>query len=131
MGEPRKGEEEDVSDEPEFYDAPQWTDDCQGKKNYDGSLVRVSSRYWPRGGGYSVFDTDRPELGFRTNEEQGIRPSATSSIVVCGSDVISREFEADTQGEVQAAVETWVNEQRARIVAALAKEFDREGNRLA
>jgi hypothetical protein len=32
-----------------------WRNDCQGKKDYDGRIVHVSSRYWPRGGGYFTF----------------------------------------------------------------------------
>ena len=30
-----------------------WTDDCQGKKDYDGNMVSISTRYWPgpSGGG--------------------------------------------------------------------------------
>ena len=31
-----------------------WTDDCQGKKDYDGKILCLSTRYWPRGGGVTV-----------------------------------------------------------------------------
>lgn len=32
-----------------------WTDDCQGKKDFDGTIIDISSRYWPRGGGFGLF----------------------------------------------------------------------------
>ena len=29
-----------------------WTNDCSGKKDFDGRIVDLSTRYWPRGGGF-------------------------------------------------------------------------------
>lgn len=46
-----------------------WEDDCQGKKDYDAELVSLSTRYWPRGGGFSAIidgkwehNEDRPDI---------------------------------------------------------------------
>jgi hypothetical protein len=102
----------------------EWTDDCQGKKDYDGDLVTISTRYWPRGGGISVLDA----TGFKTNGDQSILPSAHSTIYL-GETVklADREFEGETQEEVQRAVEDWAQEQFARICAVLRREFHGTG----
>lgn len=98
-------------------DKPEWTPDCQGKWDYDGPLVRVSSRYWPRGGGFSVLRNGE----FVTNENQDIRPSAHSTIVIGADEVwAEHEFEGDTEAQVKAEVERWVAEQFAVIKDRLA-----------
>ena len=40
--------------EPRLLLSAKWTNDCQGKKDYDGPILEVSTRYWPRGGGFFV-----------------------------------------------------------------------------
>ena len=104
------------TDTSEFF---QWTPDCQGKWDYDGAVVRVSSRYWPRGGGFSTFSR---ETGWQGNEARpDVRPSARSSIMLFEDDLIeSPTFEGDTEQEVKAQVEAWVKVQVERIKAALA-----------
>lgn len=98
-----------------------WTNDCQGKKDYDGELVYVSTRYWPRGGGFHILD----EKGFRPSIETrpDLRPSAHSSIMLNTTEdyddqpiLAERDFEGDTEEEVKAAVEAWVAEQFAVLV---------------
>lgn len=104
----------------------EWANDCQGKKDYDADLVELSTRYWPSGGGFHVFDRDRTELGFQGNDlRPGIRPSACASILIGQGVMIlaERTFEADTEDEVKAAVEQWAQEQYDRVVRALAAEF--------
>ena len=102
----------------------EWTDDCQGKKDFDGDLVSLSTRYWPAGGGMWIFE---PGRGMNTNPHPEIRPSAKSSILLnySGDYVIfaEQEFEADTQAQVQDLVEAWAKEQYQRVIAALTKEF--------
>jgi len=48
-----------------------WTNDCQGKKDFDGPIVTLSSRYWPSGGGFSMLDTGTgwPANGYRARSE--------------------------------------------------------------
>lgn len=70
----------------------QWLKDCQGKEDYDGTLLSVSSRYWP--GNY---------------RDDG-RPSAESQIIFLGSTIAEKDFDGDTKQEVQQAVEAWVSE---------------------
>ncbi len=106
-----------------------WEDDCQGKKDYDGELVKLSTRYWPQGGGFHVLDA----TGWKGNETRPeIRASANASIYLGSTAndfyrdaklLIEREFEGDSEAEVKAAVEAWALEQFARIDAALRREF--------
>jgi hypothetical protein len=110
--------------------AAEWTDDCQGKKDFDGDFVSVSTRYWP--GYYTVFNTARPDLGLHEIGDR--RPSAHSAIIIrvgTGSDITltDRDFDGATEEEVKRAVEAWVDEQFARVVKAMKAEFPEEVGR--
>lgn len=109
--------------EPEAWDdAPEWSDDCNGKKDYDGTLVAVESRYWPRGGGHMSFE--RGPDGLRElPQDMTIEPCAASSIRFCGVDIAQEEFTAETEEEVRKAVENWVAEQVERLRATLRAEY--------
>ena len=101
-----------------------WTPDCQGKWDYDGPLVSVSTRYWPRGGGFHVVS---PEHGWQSSAEimPHVKPSATSHILLGDGDdavdLATADFEGDTESEVKEAVERWVASQFEQIRAALSK----------
>lgn len=109
-----------------------WTDDCQGKKDFDGPIVDISTRYWPRGGGFH-FSTGRGDFQSSADAFPQVKPSAHSSIRILrrdedgeygeGDDLLSASFEADTEDEVKAQVEAWAAEQYARIGRALRAEF--------
>lgn len=93
----------------------EWTNDCQGKQDFDGEILSLSTRYWPQGGGFWAFDpaTGREE----SNEDRPeIRPSAKSSILLLGAEIASQDFEANTEAEVKAQVESWARGQIERIV---------------
>jgi len=112
--------------------AAKWTNDCQGKKDFDGSIIRVSTRYWPRGGGFHV-SVDGEWQG--NDKRQQIVPSATASIVLCHGEpregspegdyltLIERHFNAETEDEVKSQVEIWTQAQFDRIAAAMKGEF--------
>lgn len=101
----------------------EWTQDCCGKQDYDADIVKLSTRYWPRGGGFMVFDgagkfeenADRPH----------IRPSAHATI--CLQDhrtaLIEQEFEADTEEQVKIMVEAWAQEQFEKVAKAVSDAF--------
>jgi hypothetical protein len=100
----------------------QWADDCCGKKDYDGDIISISTRYWPRGGGHGfMFDTNHPERGCQDikNDEP---PSACSSLILLIKgypDFITlaeKRFVADTPEEVQAQVERWAQKQMNRLI---------------
>lgn len=78
-----------------LHPAAEWSDDCNGKQNYDGPVVSISTRYWP---------------GWKSSDG---RPSAVAAIVLNGArgdhyPIVEYEVSADTPGEVRAAVEAWV-----------------------
>lgn len=107
-----------------------WTDDCCGKKDYDGDIVAVSTRYWPRGGSAMVLDTSDGQ-GLRKFDD-GSKPSATSHIMLSNGYphhndeteyLISRDFEGETFEDVAAQVEAWAQEQMDRVTKALKAEF--------
>ena len=107
-----------------------WTDDCQGKKDYDGEICCISSRYWPRGGGFSVFDGKT----FSTNGDQNIKPSAVSHIGIRLPDtdifdLARKTFEGESFDEIKIQVEAWAKEQYERAVKALLHEFKQERTR--
>lgn len=102
--------------------ALEWTPDCQGKWDYDGPLVHVSTRYWPRGGGFSLYKDGE----FVTNYDQGIKPSATSTVYL-GEDMVlaEQDFEGETEAEVKLAVELWVSLQYAIIENAILSDKEK------
>lgn len=120
----------------EYKIAAQWSDDCGGKKDYDGPILSLSTRYWPRGGGFMVFDTANPNLGLRDSADAypDMRPSAASSLllgIATGDDpedttdlyLAREEFEGETYEEVRQKVETWAQSQMDRVIKALTGEF--------
>jgi hypothetical protein len=103
----------------------EWTDDCQGKKDFDGEIVTLSTRYWPRGGGFDLMVRDASgKLQTEYNDSRPeIKPSAKSSILLDGECVTSEEFDGETFEDVAAQVEAWAKEQHAKIVAAIENLF--------
>jgi len=95
----------------------EWTHDCQGKQDYDADLVQLSTRYWPRGGGFWALNNGVIEDNDARPE---IKPAATASILVQGEKWVSADFEGETEAEVKAQVEQWAAAQWARIAAALS-----------
>ena len=96
----------------------EWTPDCQGKWDYDGSIVSISTRYWPAGGGFHILD----ERGFRESNDPRIKPSAHAAIHLDhGKEdwiVLSEaSFESDSEAEVKVQVERWVQAEFERIVS--------------
>ena len=74
--------------------APKWKEDCQGKRDYDGALLSVSTRAWP--------------AHYRADN----KPSAAVHIIAMGKVVRAIDVVRDTEAEVTAEVE--------RIVSAYA-----------
>ena len=112
-----------------------WTDDCQGKKDFDGPLLSVSTRYWPGpGGGAAMLVHVGPEGGKIDDLPYGSKPTAHSCIILNvgpreerdgGGDSLTwseKEFEADTEAEVKAQVEAWVTAEMKKIVSMLGGE---------
>ena len=105
----------------------EWTDDCCGKKDYDGDILSISTRYWPAGGSGMFFDPAQPELGLR-HFDDGTRPSATSALILRGENedsetIVKKDFEGDTFAEVALQVQVWAQEQMDKAEAALRVAF--------
>lgn len=127
--ESREGREESEGAEVNKIPAT-WTNDCNGKKDFDGALVTLSTRYWPRGGGFLSYDTNTGI--WKDNEDRPeIRPSAHATIYLgsatefCDSAIklADQSFKGDTEEQVKAAVEQWATEQYARIGNSLLAAF--------
>lgn len=80
---------------------PDWTLDCQGKQDWDGALVELSTRYWP--GNYQLNG----------------KVSTKCSILLAGETLVSKEFEADSELQVKAMTEAWARAQLDEIVQVL------------
>jgi len=106
-----------------------WTDDCQRKKDYDGEILTISTRYWPRGGGMGIITHNKNGvISIETNSNQDIKPSATSTICLNYGDddyldLITEDFEAETETEVKNQVEKWVQEQFNSILELLKTKY--------
>ena len=82
----------------------EWTDDCQGKKDYDGRLLSVSSRYWP-----PRYDS----AGKHTAASSILWGDPATEYV----EIARREFSADSLDDVKRLVEAWVLEQSREVFA--------------
>lgn len=116
-----------------------WTNDCQGKQDFDGPILVISTRYWPRGGGFTTVNVEGP--GVATFEENAdrphIRPSATSSIAIVSRDdpddpdldnpdhetLARKSFEGETEEDVKRQVEAWAAVQFETVAEILRAAF--------
>lgn len=91
----------------------EWTPDCQGKWDYDGQIIYVSTRYWPRGGSWHLYQDGKFVSDSTAPERQHIRPSAHASIHFMEYDRVlaDKKFEGETEEEVKEAVKVWVDQQ--------------------
>ncbi len=110
----------------ELKTAASWTNDCQGKQDYDGPILSISTRYWPRGGGYWLVDNTNGKCSDTADpSRQNIRPSATSAIIMYHGvseecfPLTEKDFEGETEDEVKKLVEEWGQEEMNKIVEAL------------
>lgn len=83
----------------------EWTPDCQGKWDFDFTVTRVSSRYYPS--------------GYMRNT----KCSAHSSFYTGEKLHEYQEFEADTEAEVRTLVKSWV---RSTLNKLLTKAFTQD-----
>jgi hypothetical protein len=110
---------------PQIKPYAMWTSDCQGKQDFDGPILSVSTRYWPGPEGGSALCVSG---GAVTKVPYAPTPSAHSSILLSlgpreeddggGHYLVWREanFEAHTEAEVKSKVEAWVKLQLDDIV---------------
>lgn len=108
-----------------------WTDDCQGKKDFDGDILSLSTRYWPRGGGFhaSFIVPGQPVVWEGNEARPEIKPSAHSSILLLGKELVSKEFEAETEAEVKQQVEDWARAQIEPLRDLIKERYKEEKKR--
>lgn len=83
-----------------------WKEDCQGKSDFDGSLVRFDCRMY--------------------SSSRGHRPSCFLTIMLGGlgdNNLFKIDVHADTDEQLRAAVEQIVDEKAAEVRAAMVKIF--------
>ena len=111
----------------------EWKDDCQGKKDYDGAVLCFSTRYWPRGGGFTLTTTNKNGV-VTVDEGEGrpdVLPSAHSALRLMNGDnnyteietLVSHEFEGETFESVKDQVEAWAQKQMLKVAKALRSVF--------
>ena len=109
-----------------------WSNDCQGKQDYDGRLISLSTRYWPgpEGGGLMTIQRENGSVKVGT-APYGSQPSAHAMIILHlgpakkndgGGDFLiwsQADFTAITEVEVKAQVERWAADQMRAVVDKL------------
>ncbi len=101
-----------------------WTDDCQGKKNYDGQIISIQSRFWP------TIDLTNPDV-------RRILPSAKAAICIHFKSkqksgemtenqiiLIEREFEDQSEEVVKEQVEVFCEYEFMKIANILSKFYN-------
>ncbi len=106
----------------------EWTNDCQGKKDYDGNIISISTRYWPRGGGVWCFD---PSKGKFLDINSSILPSAKSSLILRIGEgeyitLASMEVEAESEEEVKTLVEKWCKDEYSKVFKLFSEIYHDE-----
>jgi hypothetical protein len=108
-----------------------WMNDCGGKKDFDGNLVSISTRYWPEDGGFYVITDER---GLRKNDILGpCEAHATIGLRERGAEeddeygrlhkLTDETFTGDSYEAVRVQVEAWAQKQMDRVEEALRREF--------
>jgi hypothetical protein len=93
--------EKSFNPEDEDYEGPRWSFDCGFKLDYDGDIVRISSRFYPPA------------------EFYGPKWDGNATISVNGIEVLSKQFECDSVENLRTAVIKFQNEIIEKIKKAL------------
>lgn len=86
-----------------------WSDDCQGKKDYDGRLISISTRYWPDYTANASIHIDYGEpdqYGFGDYQE-----------------LADINFKGNSETDTKEQVEKWVDEQFNFITQTLIDAY--------
>lgn len=105
----------------------EWTDDCQGKKDFDGDILSISTRYWPAGGGFSAII---PGRGWVDNPCPDVKPSAKCSLILRHKDdyitLASKEFEGESFDAIKGQVEEYAQAEFSKLVDLLKLHYGDE-----
>lgn len=114
-----------------------WTPDCQDKQDYDSPIISLSTRYWPRGGGFTLIHKENGQVTFQDNDERPtIPPHAHASILLEFRDrnadnkeqeyystLTEADFTGETEDEVKRQVEEWSRSQIEFIAEAIISAY--------
>jgi hypothetical protein len=117
----------------DFAPAARWTPDCNGKQDYDGRLLSISTRFWPAW----KSSVGRPSAHAAILIDHTVlydNPDRTDEWESDYATLSEAEFAADTDDAVKLQVEEWVRSECVRILTALgvsALHGDSFGDRTA
>jgi hypothetical protein len=93
-----------------------WTPDCQGKQDYDGRLLSISTRAWPPH--YSPGRQWTAHAAIVINHGEPNEAGYADYTVWR-----ERDFSAPTEAALKFAVEEWVQEQMIEVLARLRVQW--------
>jgi hypothetical protein len=96
-----KAWEEQANERKEIYDEPKWRFDCNFKLDFDGSLLRISSRFYP------------------PHKNAGDWWEGYVHIYLLEEEVLKKEFKCDTLDKLKIEVEKFTKHYTGIIRARL------------
>jgi hypothetical protein len=81
-----------VNDKKEIHDEPKWRWDCGFKLDFDGSLLSISSRFYP------------------PHKNDGSWWEGTLHIILLGEPILTKNFKEETLEVLHASVEKYVKQ---------------------
>lgn len=97
-----KAWEEKANIKKEIYDEPKWGWDCNFKLNFDGSLIRISSRFYP------------------PHKNDGNWWEGSVIVLFLGEKIMKKDFKCDTLDELKLEVEKFTKHYIGCIKARLS-----------
>ena len=97
-----KAWEEKANEKKEIYDEPKWSWDCNFKLDFDGSLLRVSSRFYP------------------PHKNAGNWWEGNVTVNFLDTELLKKEFKCDTLDELKTEVERFTKHYAGAIKARLS-----------
>lgn len=97
-----KAWEEKANEKKEIFDEPKWTWDCNFKLDFDGSLLRISSRFYP------------------PHKNAGDWWEGAVLVNFLGEELLRKEFKCTTLNELKVEVEKFTKHYAGTIKARLS-----------
>ena len=83
--------QEKANEKKDDFDEPKWSFDCGFKLDFDGSLLRISSRFYP------------------PHKNSGDWWEGSVSVYFLGKEMLEKEFKENTLDELKDKVESFTN----------------------
>ena len=94
--------EEKANEKKEIFDEPKWSLDCNFKLDFDGSLLRLRSRFYP------------------THKNAGNWWEGTVTVNFLDTELLKKEFKCDTLDELKIEVEKFTKHYAGAIKSRLS-----------